>query len=83
MTGPESVVLPLHHIPRCFVQEISVSCLRLQRYYKKWELQSFWLTFLRIPHIFLFSDAVMLVLGTLIVGKKEESRGTFIPRLCF
>ena len=28
MTGPESVVLPLHHIPRCFAQEIRISRLR-------------------------------------------------------
>ena len=33
MTGPESVVLPLHHTPKSCNQNILVFVLRVQRYY--------------------------------------------------
>ena len=32
MTGPESVVLPLHHIPMFLQSEFVFPCLRVQRY---------------------------------------------------
>ena len=38
MTGPESVVLPLHHSPNL----LSLSVLRLQRYEHFYSLQIFW-----------------------------------------
>ena len=47
-TGPESVVLPLHHIPifNCFGSNTLASVLRVQRYGLFLNHQNFWRLFL-------------------------------------
>ena len=63
MTGPESVVLPLHHTPIMW----NISRMRVQRYYFFINYQNFWAKIYKKPQNFRFSFVIPRFISTFVL----------------